>query len=167
MTHVDSLVDEIDRIEAVVAGWESPYGLAALAYRNAVDRLNAEVLRRIIATLRADPAALPAMKDAVKDELVYAVLRRHGLVKPSLQERVEEALDGVRPMLALHGGDVQLVRVVPPAAIDVRFTGACESCPASMTTFTLGVKTALATHVPEITDVRQVKGLSARSAASR
>jgi nitrite reductase/ring-hydroxylating ferredoxin subunit/Fe-S cluster biogenesis protein NfuA len=110
--------------------------------------------------LRADPNALPALKTAVTDELVYAVLRRYELVKPSLQERVETALDGVRPMLATHGGDVQLVRVLPPAAIEVRFTGACEACPASVTTFTLGVKKALADACPEITDVRQVKGLS-------
>jgi nitrite reductase/ring-hydroxylating ferredoxin subunit/Fe-S cluster biogenesis protein NfuA len=114
----------------------------------------------MIAVLRADPLALGAMKDAVRDEIVYAVLRRHGLVKPSLQERVEAALDGVRPMLATHGGDVQLVRVVPPAAIEVRFTGACESCPASVTTFTLGVQKALADACPEITEVRQVKGLT-------
>ncbi len=115
----------------------------------------------MIAVLRADPLALGAMKDAVRDEIVYAVLRRHGLVKPSLQERVEAALDGVRPMLATHGGDVQLVRVLPPTAIEVRFTGACESCPASVTTFTLGVQKALADACPEITEVRQVKGLTA------
>lgn len=147
-----------------MAQWESAHVATAAAYRNAIDRLNAEAFRRMIAVLRADPRALPALKDAVKDELVYALLRRHGLVKPSLQERVEAALDGVRPMLAAHGGDVALVRVVPPAAIEVRFSGACESCPASVTTFTLGVKKALAEACPEITDVRQVKGLSTAAA---
>lgn len=158
------LVADLERLEAIVAGWESPYAAVALAYRDAIDALNAEAFRRVIATLRADPAALSAMKEAVRDEVVYAVLRHHGLVKPSLQERVEAALDGVRPMLALHGGDVRLVRVIPPSAIEVRFTGACESCPASVTTFALGVKTALAAQCPEITDVRQVKGLSTAAA---
>jgi Fe-S cluster biogenesis protein NfuA len=132
-----------------------------MAYRSAVDDLNAEALRRIIAAVRAVPSALPALKEAVQDQLVYAVLRHHGLVRPSLQERVEAALARVRPMLALHGGDVELARVVPPSTVEVRFLGACESCPASVTTFTLGVKTALAETCPEITDVRQVKGLSA------
>jgi Fe-S cluster biogenesis protein NfuA len=124
------------------------------------------VFRRIIAALRADPGALPAIKHALGDELVYTVLRHHGLVKPSLQERVEAALESVRPMLAAHGGDVQLVRLVPPAAIDVRFIGACESCPASVTTFTLGVKKALADACPEIAEIRQVKGLSASAAGT-
>ena len=161
----DRLIAEIERLEAIVGGWEATFGATVLAYRGATDALNAEAFRRMIAVLRADPSALAAMKDAVKDDLVYAVLRHHGLVKPSLQERVEEALDGVRPMLALHGGDVQLVRVIPPAAIEVRFTGACESCPASVTTFALGVKKALEDRCPEITDVRQVKGLSSAPAA--
>lgn len=158
------LVADIERLEAIVSGWENPYAAVALAYRNAIDALSAEAFRRMIAALRADPSALPALKDAVRDEVVYAVLRHHELVKPSLQERVESALDGVRPMLALHGGDVRLVRVIPPSSIEVRFTGACESCPASVTTFTHGVKTALAAQCPEITDVRQVKGLSATAA---
>lgn len=160
----DGLAADLERLEAIVAGWESPHAAVALAYRNAIDALNAEAFKRMIATLRADPSAMPALKDAVRDEVVYAVLRHHELIKPSLQERVEAALDGVRPMLALHGGDVRLVRVIPPSSIEVRFTGACESCPASVTTFTHGVKTALAAQCPEITDVRQVKGL--RTAAA-
>jgi Fe-S cluster biogenesis protein NfuA len=132
-----------------------------MAYRSAIDKLNAEALRRIIAAVRAVPSAVPALKDVVQDELVYAVLRHHELVRASLQERVEAALASVRPMLAAHGGDVELARVVPPSTVEVRFLGACESCPASVTTFTMGVKTALAATAPEITDVRQVKGLSA------
>ena len=49
------------------------------------------------------------MKSAVFDEVVHVVLRRHQIVKPSVSEHVEAALEGVRPMLALHGGDVELV----------------------------------------------------------
>jgi nitrite reductase/ring-hydroxylating ferredoxin subunit/Fe-S cluster biogenesis protein NfuA len=163
---VDELVAEVERLETIVSGWNASDAAIAHAYRAAVDDLNAEAFRRFIIALRAEPGALPALRTAVQDELVYAVLRRYRLIKPSLQERVEAALDTVRPMLAMHGGDVQLVRVVPPSAIDVRFTGACESCPASVTTFTLGVKKALEEGAPEITDVRQVKGLASGAVAT-
>ncbi len=158
---LDSLLAAIDRMEAIVAAWDPLQRATAHAYREAIDDLNAQALRRLIATLREDPAALQALKAALTDDVVYAVLRHHELVKPSLQERVEAALATVRPMLASHGGDVQLVRVVPPASIEVRFVGACESCPASATTFTLGVKKALEDSCPEIVEIRQVKGLSA------
>ncbi len=161
-----SLLDELERLAAVVARWDAPYRATATAYRDATDALNVEALRRLITALQEDPVALLSVKRALKDDVVYAVLRQHGLVKPSLHERIEAALESVRPMLASHGGDVQLVRVVPPSAIDVRFTGACESCPASVTTFTLGVKTALASACPEITEIREVKGPSAVAAAT-
>jgi nitrite reductase/ring-hydroxylating ferredoxin subunit/Fe-S cluster biogenesis protein NfuA len=161
---MDALIAEVDRLEALVAGWDAPYATEVRAYRAAVEALNAEAFRRFIVALRAAPATHAGLRAALGDELVYAVLRHYELIKPSLQERIEAALDTVRPMLAAHGGDVQLVRVVLPSAIDVRFTGACDSCPASVTTFTLGVKKALADGVPEITDVRQVKGLVADAA---
>ena len=98
------------------------------------------------------------MKNALADEIVYAVLRRHEIVKPSLNERVEAALDGVRPMLASHGGDVELVKVRPPV-VEVRFIGACDGCPASALTFHAGVKKAVQEGCPEITEIIQVKGL--------
>jgi Fe-S cluster biogenesis protein NfuA/nitrite reductase/ring-hydroxylating ferredoxin subunit len=97
------------------------------------------------------------MKSAVTDEVVYAVLRRHNIIKPSLSERVEAALESIRPMLASHGGDVELVSVNPPA-IEVRFTGSCDGCPASQLTFHAGVKKAVEDACPEITEILQVKG---------
>ena len=60
-------------------------------------------------------------------------------------------------MLASHGGDVELVKIAPPA-IEVRFLGACDGCAASMLTFHAGVKKAVMDACPEITDVVQVKG---------
>jgi nitrite reductase/ring-hydroxylating ferredoxin subunit/Fe-S cluster biogenesis protein NfuA len=122
-----------------------------------VEAINGEALRRLVRALKSDPAALAAMKGAVADEVVYAVLRRHDIVKASLSERVEAALEGVRPMLASHGGDVELVRLAPPT-VDVRFIGACDNCPASALTFHAGVQKAVQEACPEITEIRQIKG---------
>jgi Fe-S cluster biogenesis protein NfuA/nitrite reductase/ring-hydroxylating ferredoxin subunit len=97
------------------------------------------------------------MKGALGDEVIYAVLRRHGIIKAGLGERVETALAGIRPMLASHGGDVELVKIAPPA-IEVRFLGACDGCAASMLTFHAGVKKAVMDACPEITEIIQVKG---------
>ena len=149
---------DIQRLEQVFETWEETPRATAEAYGRAIEALNGEALRRLVRALKSDPAALAAMKAAVADEVVYAVLRRHGIVKASLSERVEQALAGVRPMLASHGGDVELVKVVPPA-IEVRFLGACDGCPASALTFHAGVKKAVEDACPEITDILQVKGL--------
>lgn len=152
------LAGDIVQLESIFETWESTPRGAVEAYRRAIEGLHAEALRRLIRALKTDPAAAAALKAAVVDEVVYAVLRRHEILKASLSERVEAALETIRPMLASHGGDVELVGVKPPA-IEVRFLGACDSCPASALTFHSGVKTAVQAACPEITEVLQVKGL--------
>jgi Fe-S cluster biogenesis protein NfuA/nitrite reductase/ring-hydroxylating ferredoxin subunit len=150
-------ISDIERIEEIFETWdETPRGVAQ-AYRGAIEALHGEAFRRLVRALKLQPAAFAAMRDAATDEVVYAVLRRHGILKPSVNERVEAALDGVRPMLASHGGDVELVKVAPPV-VEVRFLGACDGCPASMLTFHAGVKKAVQAACPEITEILQIKG---------
>lgn len=159
-THRETLAGyagDIERLEALFTSWDEAQRGAVDAYRRSIEELQGEAFRRLIRALKADPAAMQAMKTAVADEIVYAVLRRHNILKASLSERVEAALDGVRPMLASHGGDVELVSIRPPA-IEVRFTGACDGCPASALTFHAGVKKAVEEACPEITDILQLKG---------
>jgi Fe-S cluster biogenesis protein NfuA/nitrite reductase/ring-hydroxylating ferredoxin subunit len=148
---------DIERLEAIFAAWDETQRSTVDAYRRAIEDLQAEAFRRLVRALKSDPAALDAMKQAVTDEIVYAVLRRHNILKPSLSERIEAALDSVRPLLASHGGDVELVTIRPPA-IEVRFMGACDGCPASAMTFHAGVKKAVEEACPEITEIVQLKG---------
>jgi len=157
---LDSVIGDLARLEALFEGWEDEQKAALIAYRRSIDDLHKEALRRLIAALKSDPAAVAAMVEAVKDPVVYAVLRHHGLLKPSLQERVETALESVRPMLASHGGGVELVSVAPPDTVEVRFQGNCDGCPASALTFIAGVKKAIETHCPEIAEIKQAKGLA-------
>ena len=154
-----ALIGDIERLELIFEGWDETARGATVAYRRSIEALHGEALRRLVKALKSSPEALVAMKAAVTDDVVYAVLRRHGIVKPSLTERVETALESIRPMLASHGGDVELVAIAPPA-LQVRFLGACDGCPASALTFHAGVKKAVEDACPEITDIVQVRGIS-------
>jgi nitrite reductase/ring-hydroxylating ferredoxin subunit/Fe-S cluster biogenesis protein NfuA len=156
----NDLVGDVARLESVIAGWESSQRSVAFALRQALDALHKAALRKIIADVKAVPGALDALRTATADPLVYAVLRHHGLLRPSLQERVEEALTKVRPMLAAHGGNVELVAVVPPDVVEVRLVGNCDHCPSSTLTFVAGVRHAIEEACPEIREVRQAKGTS-------
>lgn len=157
---LSKLLEDIERLEGIFADGDESARLAAQAYRTAIEALHGAALRRLVGALKGDAAAAAAMRQAAADEIVYAVLRRHNIIKPSVAERVENALAGVRPMLASHGGDVELVKVAPPA-IEVRFTGACDGCAASALTFHAGVKKAVEDACPEITQIVQVKGYAA------
>jgi Fe-S cluster biogenesis protein NfuA len=155
-----SLVGDIERLERVVAGGPDAVEsqrAAVAAYKRAIEALHGEALRRLVVACKADPAALAVLRAAVADEVIYAVMRQLGLLRPSLDERIAVALDGVRPMLASHGGDVELVRIAPPR-VEVRFLGACQGCASSALTFHAGVQQAVYDACPEITEVVEVRG---------
>lgn len=155
---LDRLLGDLNALEALAEGWDDAARIGARAQAAAIDALNAEAFRRMISALKSQDGFGKALVDAARDEVVYAVLRRHGILKPSLHERVEAALETVRPMLASHGGNAEVASVEGNRA-EIRFLGACDGCPASQLTFYAGVKKAIEDHVPEITEVRQVKGL--------
>jgi Fe-S cluster biogenesis protein NfuA len=153
---LDDFRAAIDRFDEIVAGWE-PEARATVRYHgDARDALQREALRRLIAGLNAEPAARAALRAALGDEVIYAVLRYHGLVKASLDERIGNALAGIRPMLAEHNGDVELVRLEPPM-VELRLTGACDHCPASMLTFHEAIAGAIRAACPEITEIVHAK----------
>jgi len=158
---LSTLVRDLHSLEAIFAGWDSDKQGAVEAYRTTLEDLHKEAIRRLIAAVRREPQAMALLKEALADEFVYGVLRHLGLLKASLQEKVEAALAAVRPMLASHGGDVELVHLKPPDTVGVRFLGSCDGCPASQLTFVAGVKKAIQESCPEIVTIEEVRGLAA------
>ncbi|MDD2866660.1 MAG: NifU family protein [Candidatus Omnitrophota bacterium] len=71
----------------------------------------------------------------------------------SLKEKVQEALNEVRPMLQADGGDVELVSATEDGKVTLRLTGACGSCPMSQMTLKMGVERILKKKVPEVKEV--------------
>jgi Fe-S cluster biogenesis protein NfuA len=71
----------------------------------------------------------------------------------TLKEKVEQALDKVRPSLQADGGDVQLVDVDEKGVVKVRLTGACGGCPMSQMTLKMGIEKVLKQNVPEVSRV--------------
>lgn len=74
----------------------------------------------------------------------------------SIKEKVQDALDKVRPSLQADGGDVQLVDVEDSGLVKVRLTGACGGCPMSQMTLKMGIEKILKQNVPEVTAVESV-----------
>lgn len=70
-----------------------------------------------------------------------------------MRERVEAALDKIRPMLMADGGNVDLVEVTDDGVIKLRLTGTCGCCPMSQMTLKMGVEKILKQEVPEIKEV--------------
>ncbi len=69
-----------------------------------------------------------------------------------MKEKVEEALQKIRPALQADGGDVQLVDV-SDGVVKVQLTGACGGCPMATMTLKDGMEKILKDQVPEVKEV--------------
>lgn len=70
-----------------------------------------------------------------------------------MKEKVQKALDKIRPALQADGGDCELVEVTDDGVVKLRLTGACHGCPMSTMTLKMGIERALKSMVPEVKEV--------------
>ncbi|MFK7952272.1 MAG: NifU family protein [Ekhidna sp.] len=73
-----------------------------------------------------------------------------------LVERVEKALNNIRPYLEADGGDVKVLGVDEDLNVQLELLGNCGSCPMSAMTLKAGVEEAIKREVPEIKGVHAV-----------
>ena len=72
-----------------------------------------------------------------------------------MREKVEEAINKIRPMLQADGGDVELVDV-QEGIVTVRLQGACAGCTMSQMTLKQGIESHVKKVVPEVLSVEAV-----------
>ena len=75
----------------------------------------------------------------------------------TVEARIEEILESIRPALWADGGDVELLGYDEDGGVvEVRLLGACEGCPISMMTLKEGIERRLKDRIPGVTEVRAV-----------
>jgi Fe-S cluster biogenesis protein NfuA len=74
----------------------------------------------------------------------------------SLLERVETALNTIRPYLETDGGNVSIEEITPDNVVKLKLLGSCGSCPMSIMTLKAGIEEAIKKAVPEITGIEAV-----------
>jgi Fe-S cluster biogenesis protein NfuA len=75
----------------------------------------------------------------------------------TLEERVKEVLDRIRPYLQRDGGDLEFIELTQDNIVRVKLQGACAGCPMSQVTLSRGVEAALKEEIPEIDSVENVR----------
>lgn len=98
---------------------------------------------------------LPEVLFSLRNQMYMSKNEKHPLF-----DRVDLALDDVRPHLAVDGGDVELVEITPDNLVKIKWLGSCESCNMSVMTMRAGIEQAIRLKVPEIVGVVAVNGLS-------
>ena len=74
----------------------------------------------------------------------------------SFENRVQAAIEEIRPALQGHGGDIELVGVDEDNTVKVKLQGACSGCPGAAMTMKMGVERILKERVPEVKGVEAI-----------
>ncbi len=73
-------------------------------------------------------------------------------------DRIEAALEKIRPFLLADGGNVKVLDVTEDMIVRLELEGACETCPMSHMTMKAGIEEAIKRDIPEIKGVVAVNG---------
>ncbi len=97
-----------------------------------------------------------------EDPLVATLLLIHDLHPVPLEQRVQDALDSVRPYMESHGGNVELLSLEHGVA-RIHLRGSCSDCSASSVTLELAIKQALEEAAPDLEGL-EVEGMAPQTA---
>ena len=100
-----------------------------------------------------------------EDELVSSLLLLYGLHPLSVEARVAQALEKVRPHLESHGGSVQLLEI-SGGVVRLRLQGSCRSCPSSTETLKLAIESAIYSAAPDVVSIDAEGVIEPASSAS-
>lgn len=72
-----------------------------------------------------------------------------------IEQKIENALEEVRPLLKMHLGNIEFVKF-EKGTVYVKLLGTCRGCPLSQLTLKSGVEELLKSKIPEIKQVEAV-----------
>ncbi len=147
----EDLEARVDRLSEALESVPEPGRSVAEELVSAVLAMHGEGLARIRELIDDDTAAR-----LVADPQVASLLLIHDLYPVSLEDRVVEGLDAVRPYMESHGGNVELLRVEDGVAY-LKLEGSCHGCAASASTLELAIKKSLDETAPDLLGV-EVEG---------
>lgn len=150
----------IETLVQEVAEFSDPHARAtAEELVQALLNMYGEGLARLLElTADTEASGLALIDTFASDELLSSLFLLHGLHPIDIETRVLEALDGVRPYLKSHGGNVELVKVEAGIA-HLRLEGSCHGCPSSTMTLKLAIEEAIYKAAPDL-DGLQVEGVT-------
>ncbi len=157
-TDAEALIERVQELSEEVERLPDPQSRAlAQELIGAVLELYGDGLERILALIDEAGEDGTAIRERLAgDGTVASLLLIHDLYPVPLADRVEEALDSVRPYMESHGGDIELLGLEGDVA-RLRLSGSCDGCPASSATLELAVKSALTDAAPDLQGI-EVEG---------
>jgi Fe-S cluster biogenesis protein NfuA len=148
---IETLIEEIERFADPAAQARTREIVQALL------EFHGAALAALIGHVARSGLPGSAILEAIaRDELTSNLLLLHDLHPHDLGARVTQALDRVRPQLASHGGDVELLSL-DDGVVRLRMKGSCHGCPSSAATLRQTIETAIYDAAPDVAGI-EVEG---------
>lgn len=159
----EALLERVQELqEALEAAGDSPPPELLEELLSSVVQMYGAGLERVLRALQ--DAGAPGQRIAgslAEDPLLATLLLIHDLHPVPLADRVQQALDSVRPYMESHGGNVELLSLQDGVA-RIHLRGSCSDCSASSVTLELAIKQALEEAAPDLLGL-QVEGVAPQS----
>ena len=154
---------QAERIETLiqeVAAFHDPHARAITEELvQALLNMYGEGLARMLElTADSEASGLALIDTFANDELLSSLFLLHGLHPVDIETRVIEALDGVRPYLKSHGGNVEFVKIEDGKAY-LRLDGSCNGCSSSTMTLKSAIEDAINKAAPDL-DGLELEGVA-------
>lgn len=75
------------------------------------------------------------------------------MTSEDLKQKVEQALEEIRPFLKSDGGDISLISIEEDKLVRVRLEGNCVGCSVNQMTLKSGVEMTIKKYAPQIEQV--------------
>jgi Fe-S cluster biogenesis protein NfuA/nitrite reductase/ring-hydroxylating ferredoxin subunit len=160
----EQLVDRVQELQArlELSGDSATRALAEELVSAIVQMYGAGLERILGSLLDAGEDGERVAASLADDELVATLLLIHDLHPVPLEQRVQDALDSVRPYMESHGGNVELLSLEHGVA-RIHLRGSCSDCSASAVTLELAIKQALEEAAPDLEGL-EVEGMAPQTA---
>ncbi|WP_199431957.1 NifU family protein [Qaidamihabitans albus] len=153
LARIDELLERVEQVPG-------PTAEAAIEAVQTLTEVYGEALARVLGA-----ASPPLVERMVGDELLGHLLVLHDVHPDPLADRVERALDGIRPYIESNGGRVELAGIEDGVA-RVRLSGSGKGCSSSSTTVEEAVTESVLALAPELTRVEPVPDPAGEEAPS-
>ena len=150
---IETLIQEVEELTDAHARAVTGELVQAL-----LDMYGEGLARMLELIVQADAPDNKLIQKLADDDLVSSLLLLHGLHPLDIEKRIIQALDGVRPYLKSHGGNVEFIGVEDGVAY-LRLEGSCHSCPSSTMTLKLTIEEAIYKAAPDL-DRLEVEGVA-------
>jgi Fe-S cluster biogenesis protein NfuA/nitrite reductase/ring-hydroxylating ferredoxin subunit len=150
--------DRVGQIESLIAELDALPDPAARATAmetiQAILELHGIALDRMLELIveQAGEQGSALLASFAGDDRVGNVLMLHGLHPVDITTRVAGALETVRPYLASHGGNVELLGV-DDGVVRLRLEGSCKGCPSSAATLKTAIEEAIMAAAPDVLEI--------------